>query len=75
MLFSGAWGKVIHEKTWSKKSRGTVPLISVSNLHHLNTDPDTFIHCNVYPDPTFDFYADANAHPASQNNADPLRCF
>ncbi len=26
MLFSGAWGKVIHEKTWSKKSRDTVPL-------------------------------------------------
>ncbi len=26
MLLSGAWGKVIHEKTWSKKSRHTVPL-------------------------------------------------
>ncbi len=26
MLFSGAWGKVIHEKTLSKKSRDTVPL-------------------------------------------------
>ncbi len=29
MLFSGVWGgggKAIHEKTWSKKSRDTVPL-------------------------------------------------
>ncbi len=26
MLLSGAWGKVIHEKTWSKKSRDTIPL-------------------------------------------------
>ncbi len=26
MLFSRAWGKAIHEKTWSKKSRDTVPL-------------------------------------------------
>jgi hypothetical protein len=26
VLFSGAWGKMIHEKTWSKKSRDTVPL-------------------------------------------------
>ncbi len=26
MLLSGAWGKVIHEKTWSKKFRDTVPL-------------------------------------------------
>ncbi len=24
--YSGAWGKMIHEKTWSKKSRDTVPL-------------------------------------------------
>jgi hypothetical protein len=27
MLFSGAWEKMIHEKTKSKKSRDTVPLI------------------------------------------------
>jgi hypothetical protein len=27
MIFSGAWGKMIYEKTWSKKSRDTVPLI------------------------------------------------
>ncbi len=26
LLLSGAWGKVIHEKTWSKKSRDTVPV-------------------------------------------------
>ncbi len=26
MLFSGAWGKMIHEKTRSEKSRDTVPL-------------------------------------------------
>ncbi len=25
-LFSGAWGKIIHEKTWSKKSFDTDPL-------------------------------------------------
>ena len=25
-LFLGAWGKMNHEKTWSKKSRDTVPL-------------------------------------------------
>ncbi len=29
--FSGAWGKVIHEKTWSKKSSDTVPLNSENN--------------------------------------------
>ncbi len=28
MLFSGAWGKMIHEKTWSKKSFNSVPLTS-----------------------------------------------
>jgi hypothetical protein len=27
-LFSGAWGKTIHEKNQSKKSRDTVPLIA-----------------------------------------------
>ncbi len=38
MLLSGAWGKVIHEKTWSKKSRDTVPLnwfkiwLSIKNI-------------------------------------------
>jgi hypothetical protein len=26
MLFSGAWGKVIHEKTLKQKSRDTVPI-------------------------------------------------
>jgi hypothetical protein len=26
MGYSGAWGKLIHEKTRSRKSRGTVPL-------------------------------------------------
>jgi hypothetical protein len=26
MVYSGAWGKLIHEKTRSKKSRDTVPL-------------------------------------------------
>jgi hypothetical protein len=26
MVFSGAWGKLIHEKTRSKKSRDTIPL-------------------------------------------------
>ncbi len=26
MFFSWAWGKMIHEKTWSKKSRDSVPL-------------------------------------------------
>jgi hypothetical protein len=27
MVYSGAWGKLIHEKTRSRKSRETVPLI------------------------------------------------
>jgi hypothetical protein len=26
MLFLGAWGKIIHEKTYSKNSGDTVPL-------------------------------------------------
>ncbi len=26
MVYSGAWGKLIHKKTWSRKSRGTVSL-------------------------------------------------
>ncbi len=26
MLFLGAWGNMIHEKTWSKQSRDSVPL-------------------------------------------------
>jgi hypothetical protein len=26
MVYSGAWGKLIHEKIRSQKSRGTVPL-------------------------------------------------
>jgi hypothetical protein len=26
MVYSGAWGKLIHEKTRSRKSRETVPL-------------------------------------------------
>ncbi len=36
LLFSWAWGKVIHEKkTWSKKSRDTVPLIHNDDLYVL----------------------------------------
>ncbi len=31
MVYSGAWGKLIHEKTRSRKSRDTVP------LKHANT--------------------------------------
>jgi hypothetical protein len=26
MGYSGAWGKLIREKTWIRKSHGTVPL-------------------------------------------------
>jgi hypothetical protein len=26
MVYSGAWGKLIHEKNRSRKSRGTLPL-------------------------------------------------
>ncbi len=29
MVYSEAWGKLIHEKTWSRKSPGTVSLLSV----------------------------------------------
>jgi hypothetical protein len=32
-LFSGAWGKVIHEKTCSKKSCDTVPLIVIDEIN------------------------------------------
>ncbi len=31
MVYSGAWGTLIHEKTRSRKSRGTVPLSSLQN--------------------------------------------
>ncbi len=35
--YSGAWGKLIHEKTSSRKSRDTVPLTSltVARLNHM----------------------------------------
>ncbi len=29
MVYSGAWGKLIHEKNRSRKSRDTVPLNSI----------------------------------------------
>jgi hypothetical protein len=32
MLFSGTWGKMIHEKTLSKKSLDTVPLMATLYL-------------------------------------------
>ncbi len=36
MVYLGAWGKLIHKKTWSRKSRGTVPLknLSIDNTHN-----------------------------------------
>jgi hypothetical protein len=30
LIYSGAWGKLIHEKTRSRKSRDTVPLTTIS---------------------------------------------
>ncbi len=35
MEYSGAWGKLIHEKTRSKKSRDTVPLKVYSDSKYL----------------------------------------
>ncbi len=35
MLFSGAGGKVIHEKTWIKKSCDTVPLKQNISAHKI----------------------------------------
>ena len=32
MLFSGAWGRWFMKKTWSKKSRDTVPLMSYTHI-------------------------------------------
>jgi hypothetical protein len=34
MVYSGAWGKLIHEKTRSKKSRDTVPLSGVEEFFY-----------------------------------------
>jgi hypothetical protein len=36
MLFLGAWGKMIHEKTGSKKFHNTVPLNICKPLSHKN---------------------------------------
>jgi hypothetical protein len=32
MVYSGAWGKLIHEKTRSRKSRDTIPLKNWKNI-------------------------------------------
>jgi len=34
LVYSGAWGKLIHEKNISRKSRGTVPLSTRSDSHN-----------------------------------------
>jgi hypothetical protein len=36
MVYSGAWGKLIHEKTRIRKSRDTVPLIRIKEKHTEN---------------------------------------
>ncbi len=36
MLMSEAWGKMIHEKTWSKKSRDTDPLNKYNKAEQSN---------------------------------------
>jgi hypothetical protein len=35
MVYSGAWGKLIHEKTGSRQSRATVPLNQEKIMTHL----------------------------------------
>jgi hypothetical protein len=50
MLFSGAWGKVIHEKTWSKKSRDAVPFLSTLFLQLCSYEGDTSKIAKPYPD-------------------------
>ncbi len=32
--YSGAWGQLVHEKTWSWKSRGTVPLTDILQVRN-----------------------------------------
>jgi hypothetical protein len=36
VLFSGAWGKMIHEKNLKQKSRNTVPLMERTPHHNLS---------------------------------------
>ena len=36
MWFSGTWPKMIQEKTWSKKSRDTVPLKAYGNIKYMS---------------------------------------
>ena len=63
MVDSRAWGKLIHEKNWSQKSRGTVPLTqNILNtgllqaltgpiLHTkeiVHVFPDLNLHCSVH---------------------------
>ncbi len=48
MLFSGAWGKVIREKTWSKKSRDTVPLTAFDTYRTLLTAVGATQHCYLH---------------------------
>ena len=45
MLFSGAWGRWFMKKTWSNKSRDTVPLISAIK----QIKGCTMIKCSYFP--------------------------
>jgi hypothetical protein len=49
MLFSGAWGKNIHKKTWSQNSCDTVPLIVKSFFHITNNWPSAQQEENYLP--------------------------
>jgi hypothetical protein len=44
ILLSGAWGKVIHEKTCSKKSRDTVPLRYIYMQNYVSVYRGTSCH-------------------------------
>ncbi len=38
MVYSGAWGKLIHEKNQKKKSRDTVPLIITYQINLISDE-------------------------------------
>ncbi len=46
IVHSGVWGKLIHKKTWSRKSRGTVPLLCIPGKRRWQeTDTGNLVWC------------------------------
>ncbi len=48
MVYSGAWGKLIHEKTWSQKSYGTIPLMTMPN-YDVHATFEELENCQFFP--------------------------